>query len=85
MNSVMSTSYHKGIPALARLLRVQETGGEGRLVRRVGGFSKPTQAIWEAPEALWQPHSVVARMRGKWVFPGRDYGCAEYGCFPGRE
>ena len=35
----------------------------------MGGFPKPDRAILEAPEALRKLHGVVARMRGKWVFP----------------
>ena len=31
------------------------------IVRRVGGFPEPMQAIWEGPEALRQSHCVGAR------------------------
>ena len=68
---VLELPSHKGIPALAGLLRVRETGSAGKtIVKSRRGFPKAfKQAIWEAPEALRQPHSVVAQMRGKWVFP----------------
>ena len=38
----------------------------------VGDFPEPRQAIWEAPEALWQPHCVVVQFGsvGGWFPPG---------------
>ena len=49
----------------------------------VGGFPKPKQAIWEAPEALRLPHIVAVWIRGMWVFLGRDWKCADVGVSSG--
>ena len=49
-------------------LRERHGGYQGRLVRRVGGFPNPKQAILEAPKALRQSHCLAARNVG--VPPG---------------
>ena len=99
----VGTSSRKGIPALAGLRGELGTWIEGKtstssrgfpnaLAGYLGGSRSPVAAtLCGCADARFvdviPSTSMVARMRGLWVFPqARRWlrGCADYGCFPGR-
>ena len=99
----VGASSRKGIPALAGLRGELGTWIAGKTSTSSRGFPKakagylggsrrPVAAtLCGCADArlvgVFRSESLVARMRGLWVFPGpRRWlrGCADYGCFPGR-